>query len=1353
MANFDNGATTPNDPFSGNVYVAWETNDAAPKNVTQNPNTIKLMSSSDSGQDFTYQAYLNDHGTGNLYDQPRIAISQGSSTVAGGQVTIVFDNAGPGGGSSKPNFDEINTKSSTTGGTDEHFDSASNVTIINATKDGIKSGTDSFVPTTIPIAVNIADPKFASLQDLTLTLSLQYPTLANTSATLTSPPIPGFPLGRTITLWNNATNNDGTASNLGNSLAGANVGASAQGQPSASGSNYIGTVLDSTANRSLFDGNVTAPYTGHFRPAGNLQSAFRGLDAATLNGTWTLTITDFRNETSTTPRRLLGASLDFTSGNSDITNNFASLVAFSYLNSGAVPYTTSGIQTGGAAAILAAPSIASDNTLGANSPHQGRLYIAFTNDDYTVGNAYTNSTFIQLYASDDGGLNWFADTIDAITGRVSGIVNDDNGLKDGFSTGGFAFPGSGTNAVNLAFSASIYGEANVRPKLEPQVAVDTATGTVVVSYLDTRNDAAGLRVATYIAASTDGGATFAPQTYANASNPLATVDPITGFGIPTITRDAITGLPVNLGPIPENESAGNGNSDGTFGFGQRQGLAVANGHIIPLWASNQNGTTIYEPTFNYVGGLIGGNEGSNARNQKPILNIESAVLTFAAGPRVIASTQGPVGEPGDTVNSRRAADGSPIADTIVLTFDRAVDPASFPADGATIGSSPIQVFYNNPSGTPLPVALRVLSVTVDPNSDNTVYTIVFDPAGHGVGSYSYTLRPFVKGMIPYETTLTTDRTQQIPFIDTAVNGGQAGFTISGNPGTQLTTATLAGQVDIYQKGVSTGSPTDLQIFLVAQDGTRYLFFSGTTRFHGANQAFDVSNSITIPAIPNEPLDQAYTILVVDNVPNEKVFLFNNANANDFNFQVTLNNQTTTMVTGNFLDQDGNGVPGEVPADDYSVPNGRNSLPLIVPGPHVSTTSVTGVKGIVSAGPDNLVNNDTVNSIGVTFDREMQVSSFTPAQVLSIVGPTGRIDTPQVFPSTGTSKTFAYNGPALLVPKSGTLTSTIAIGGTGLTVSRLTVQVNIADPNDSSLQLILVAPDGTMVPLVNAGTAAGANFTNTTFSDAPSANGLNSTIPGGAAPYSLTYKPASPLSALAGKALDGTWKLLVTDSTAVGTAQGRLNSWSLGVTPRVPTGPGTQLDSTLVISSYPDNSFKIGHLAVQLNISSTLDSDTRVFLIAPDGTVVPLIVDVGGTGANFTNTTLDDNATIPIASGAAPFGLTYRAVLPALRHDRQVDRGHLDAAGHQQVCRRDDHDAELVVADRDPADHRHAGEPDRLGWRGDAGHGLHDRVPDAEAQRQLQRHPEPEHPLGGAQPGRHVRRGPRSTRTSTPAWTP
>jgi len=63
--------------------------------------------------------------------------------------------------------------------------------------------------------------------------------------------------------------------------------------------------------------------------------------------------------------------------------------------------------------------------------------------------------------------------------------------------------------------------------------------------------------------------------------------------------------------------------------------------------------------------------------------------------------------------------------------------------------------------------------------------------------------------------------------------------------------------------------------------------------------------------------------------------------------------------------------------------------------------------------------------------------------------------------------------------------------------------------------------------------------------------------------------------------------------------------------------------------------------VRLTITHTWDSDLDVFLIAPDGTRVELFTDVGGSGDNFTNTVLDDQAATAITAGTAPFTGTFR----------------------------------------------------------------------------------------------------------------
>ncbi|MDF5730122.1 MAG: proprotein convertase P-domain-containing protein [Rhizonema sp. PD38] len=62
--------------------------------------------------------------------------------------------------------------------------------------------------------------------------------------------------------------------------------------------------------------------------------------------------------------------------------------------------------------------------------------------------------------------------------------------------------------------------------------------------------------------------------------------------------------------------------------------------------------------------------------------------------------------------------------------------------------------------------------------------------------------------------------------------------------------------------------------------------------------------------------------------------------------------------------------------------------------------------------------------------------------------------------------------------------------------------------------------------------------------------------------------------------------------------------------------------------------------VKLNISHPRDSDLSAVLISPKGTQVKLFSNIGGNGANFTNTTLDDQSNTSIFSGTAPFQGTF-----------------------------------------------------------------------------------------------------------------
>jgi len=67
---------------------------------------------------------------------------------------------------------------------------------------------------------------------------------------------------------------------------------------------------------------------------------------------------------------------------------------------------------------------------------------------------------------------------------------------------------------------------------------------------------------------------------------------------------------------------------------------------------------------------------------------------------------------------------------------------------------------------------------------------------------------------------------------------------------------------------------------------------------------------------------------------------------------------------------------------------------------------------------------------------------------------------------------------------------------------------------------------------------------------------------------------------------------------------------------------------------------ITNVSVTLNITHSRDSNLQAFLFGPDGTEVTLFLNIGGSNANFSNTTLSGTATNSIASGSAPFNGTF-----------------------------------------------------------------------------------------------------------------
>ncbi|MBM3964795.1 MAG: choice-of-anchor D domain-containing protein [Planctomycetes bacterium] len=135
-------------------------------------------------------------------------------------------------------------------------------------------------------------------------------------------------------------------------------------------------------------------------------------------------------------------------------------------------------------------------------------------------------------------------------------------------------------------------------------------------------------------------------------------------------------------------------------------------------------------------------------------------------------------------------------------------------------------------------------------------------------------------------------------------------------------------------------------------------------------------------------------------------------------------------------------------------------------------------------------------------------------------------------------TFNSPGPVDIVD-GGIVSSPIVVTAGGLAAD-INVRVNITHTWDSDLDISLVAPDGTEVLLAGGLGLDGDNYTNTVFDDS-----ATTAIEAGAPPFTGTFIPAQPLSAMNNKILTGTWQLKVVDTVLADI--GVILDWSMEVT--------------------------------------------------------------------------------------------------------------------------------------------------------------------------------------------------------------
>jgi subtilisin family serine protease/subtilisin-like proprotein convertase family protein len=341
------------------------------------------------------------------------------------------------------------------------------------------------------------------------------------------------------------------------------------------------------------------------------------------------------------------------------------------------------------------------------------------------------------------------------------------------------------------------------------------------------------------------------------------------------------------------------------------------------------------------------------------------------------------------------------------------------------------------------------------------------------------------------------------------------------------------------------------------------------------------------------------------------------------------------------------------------------------------------------------NSDSMNSIVLTFNEAIDVSSFPSSAVtltnpndvripvsMHVVSNSGDRQISLTFANQtmlGTYHLYINSGvrdlqgnvmPAyqsaikLQAPQTYTNSTAESIKPDSLTVSTLTlpagtvgdvaVRLNVNSPVDKDLYIYLISPTGKTIALDYNHGGTGANFTNTVFSQLAS-----TPIANGTAPFTGTFLPDASLSQLSGTSAGGSWRLAVRN---YGSHSGTLLNWSLTVTPAVSISttkattppPVTATTATytnsaaqsikpdsLTVSSVTVPTGTVSNVKVKLNVTYPQDRDLYVYLISPTGKTIALDYNNGGWSANLSNTVFSDQASTSIDDGKAPFSGSYK----------------------------------------------------------------------------------------------------------------
>jgi autotransporter-associated beta strand protein len=314
------------------------------------------------------------------------------------------------------------------------------------------------------------------------------------------------------------------------------------------------------------------------------------------------------------------------------------------------------------------------------------------------------------------------------------------------------------------------------------------------------------------------------------------------------------------------------------------------------------------------------------------------------------------------------------------------------------------------------------------------------------------------------------------------------------------------------------------------------------------------------------------------------------------------------------------LAGTLPDAGYDQLNVRGTVSL--GGATLNVTTAFGASDAPVEGTQfTIINNDGADAVSGTFAGLGNGSIVTGGNLKFVISYSGGSGNDVVLTLTNTALDFVSsaissgNGDGIIQPNECNLLNIVITNTSGAVVTNI------------SATLLSDTPGVTVVQASSIYTNLSAN-----------ARGTNST------PFQLSVAPTFicgeniDLTLVVDTANQGTFGIpLVLNSGAPGSATSFSN---LGIK-LIPDGDSTNSSVTVSGITAP-----IAKITVSLNINHGSDADLDLFLQGPDGTLVELSTDNGGSGNNYGNscaqrTTFDDNAGTAITTGVAPFFGSFR----------------------------------------------------------------------------------------------------------------